>query len=72
MDHARAEGTGRMGLPFWAGVLGLLVSLWFGFNAIRELKRNEPGHARNAAMIHIAMVSMFLPGSLLIIAFALV
>ncbi|MEL6542382.1 MAG: hypothetical protein AAFP79_14775 [Pseudomonadota bacterium] len=57
-----------MGLPFWAGVFGLVISLIFAFNAIRELKRDEEGHARNAAMIHIAMVSMFLPASLLIIA----
>jgi hypothetical protein len=61
-----------MGMPFWAGVFGLVISLVFGFNAIRELKRDEPGHARNAAMIHIAMVSMFLPASLLIIAVSLV
>ena len=58
-----------MGLPFWAGVFGLIVSLVFGFNAIRELRRNQEGHARNAAMIHIAMVSMFLPASLIIMAF---
>lgn len=57
-----------MGLPFWAGVFGLVVSLVFAFNSIRELRRNEEGHLRNAAMIHIAMVSMFLPASLLIIA----
>ena len=57
-----------MGLPFWAGVFGLVVSLVFAFNSVRELRRNEEGHLRNAAMIHIAMVSMFLPASLLIIA----
>ena len=28
---------------------------------LRELRRDRPGHARNAAMIHIAMVSMFVP-----------
>ena len=61
-----------MGLPFWAGVMGRAVCLGFGFNAIRELKRNEEGHARNAAMIHIAMVSMFLPFSLVTIITALV
>ena len=57
-----------MGLPFWAGVFGLVVSLVFAFNSIRELRRNVEGHLRNAAMIHMGMVSMFLPGSLLIIA----
>ena len=57
-----------MGLPFWAGVFGLVVSLVFAFNSVRELRRGEEGHLRNAAMIHIAMVSMFLPASLLIIA----
>ena len=60
-----------MGLPFWAGVFGLLICLVFLFNAVRELRRGEDGHARNAAMIHIAMVSMFLPASLLIIAVSL-
>ncbi|MEM6858790.1 MAG: hypothetical protein AAF559_13065 [Pseudomonadota bacterium] len=58
-----------MSMPFWAGVFGLIVSLVFGFNAIRELRRNQEGHARNAAMIHIAMVSMFLPASLIIMAY---
>ena len=61
-----------MGLSFWAGVFGLIVSLVFGFNAIRELMRDEEGHARNAAMIHIAMVSMFLPMSLIVIVVAVV
>ena len=57
-----------MSLPFWAGIFGLVMCLVFGFNAIRELRRDEEGHARNAAMIHIAMVSMFLPACLIIIA----
>ncbi|MEM9310898.1 MAG: hypothetical protein AAGA34_05565 [Pseudomonadota bacterium] len=57
-----------MGLPFWAGVFGLVLSLVFGFNAVREIRRDQPGHARNAAMIHIAMVSVFLPACLIIIA----
>lgn len=60
-----------MGLPFWAGIFGLVISLIFGFRAIRELKRDQDGHARNAAMIHMGMISMFLPGSLLIIAISL-
>jgi hypothetical protein len=55
-----------MGVPFWAGVLGLIVSIVFLFNAVRELRRGEEGHARNAAMIHIAMVAMFLPFSLIV------
>ncbi|MEO0871583.1 MAG: hypothetical protein AAFY19_06415 [Pseudomonadota bacterium] len=67
--HTPAKGRGIMSMPFWAGVFGLIVSLVFGFNAIRELRRNQEGHARNAAMIHIAMVSMFLPASLIIMAF---
>ena len=29
--------------------------------AVIELKKDTPGHARNAAMIHVAMVSMFVP-----------
>ncbi|MEM1197535.1 MAG: hypothetical protein AAGH57_15640 [Pseudomonadota bacterium] len=57
-----------MSLPFWAGVIGLVVSLVFAFNAVRELRRGVEGHARNAAMIHVAMLSMFLPFSLIVIA----
>ena len=55
-----------MSIPFWAGALGLVVSIVFLFNAVRELRRGEEGHARNAAMIHVAMVSMFLPFSLIV------
>lgn len=61
-----------MGLPFWAGIFGLVICLVFGFNSIRELRRDQPGHARNAAMIHIAMVSMFLPASLIIVVTSIV
>ncbi|NJN37051.1 MAG: hypothetical protein HC794_08330 [Nitrospiraceae bacterium] len=43
------------------GLFGLIVSAVFLFNAVRELRRNVEGHARNAAMIHVAMVSMFVP-----------
>ena len=50
-----------MNLPFVMGVIGLIVSAVFAFNSVRELKRDVPGHSRNAAMIHIAMVSMFVP-----------
>jgi len=42
-------------------IFGLVVCAVFAFTAIRELRRDRPGHARNAAMIHIAMVSMFVP-----------
>ncbi|MDP5104510.1 MAG: hypothetical protein NWP98_11340 [Erythrobacter sp.] len=55
-----------MGLPFWMGVFGAVVSLIFLVRAAIELKKDTPGHARNAAMIHVAMGSMFLPASLLI------
>jgi hypothetical protein len=55
-----------MGLPFWMGVFGAVVSIAFLANAALELKKDRPGHARNAAMIHVAMGSMFLPASLLI------
>lgn len=50
-----------MNLPFAMGLFGLIVCLVFAFNAARELRRNQPGHSRNAAMIHVAMVSMGLP-----------
>ncbi|MFM7403980.1 MAG: hypothetical protein ACKO1N_07785 [Erythrobacter sp.] len=50
-----------MMVPFVVGIIGLLVSAWFAVSAIRELRRNVPGHGRNAAMIHIAMVSMLAP-----------
>lgn len=50
-----------MSLPFAAGIFGLVACAVFLFTSVRELRRNVPGHARNAAMIHIAMVSMFVP-----------
>ena len=50
-----------MNLAFGMGLFGLIVSAVFLFNAVRELRRNVEGHARNAAMIHVAMVSMFVP-----------
>ena len=50
-----------MNLPFGMGIFGLVICAVFAFNAVRELRRNVEGHARNAAMIHIAMVSMFAP-----------
>ncbi len=56
-----------MNLPFAMGILGLVVSAVFAFNAWRELRRNVEGHARNAAMIHVAMVSMFVPFCLYVV-----
>ncbi|WP_324073695.1 MAG: hypothetical protein RSE14_11205 [Erythrobacter sp.] len=50
-----------MSLPFGLGIFGLLVCAVFGFNAVRELRRDVPGHAHNAAMIHIALITMFAP-----------
>jgi hypothetical protein len=60
-----------MGLPFWAGVFGAVVSLIFLMRALAELKKDTPGHSRNAAMIHVAMAGTFLPACLIIIAFSL-
>ena len=40
---------------------------WFGIAAIRELKRDVRGHSHNAAKIHIAMVSMFVPFCLIVL-----
>jgi hypothetical protein len=56
-----------MNIPVAAALLGLVVSLWFGIAAIRELKRNTPGHSFNAAMIHIAMIAMFVPFCLIVL-----
>lgn len=55
-----------MAVQFWAGVFGAVVSIIFLVRAVIELKKDTPGHARNAAMIHVAMGSMFLPASLII------
>ena len=55
-------------MPFATAVIGLVTSIWFGFHAVRELKREKEGHSRNAAMIHIAMVSMLAPFCLIVIA----
>ena len=56
-----------MSMPFVMAIIGLLVSAFFAVSAVRELKRNVPGHARNAAMIHIAMVSMLAPFCLIVL-----
>ncbi len=58
-----------MNLPFVMGLIGLVISAWFAVNSVRELKRNVPGHSRNAAVIHIAMVGMLVPFSLIVMAF---
>jgi 3-polyprenyl-4-hydroxybenzoate decarboxylase len=55
-----------MAVQFWAGVFGAVVSIIFLVRAVIELKKDTPGHARNAAMIHVAMGSMFLPASVII------
>ncbi|WP_379922750.1 hypothetical protein [Erythrobacter sp. R86502] len=56
-----------MNLPFAMAIFGLIVSAVFAFNAVRELRRNVPGHSRNAAMIHVAMVSMLAPFCLFVV-----
>jgi len=56
-----------MNLPIAAAIFGLVMCAIFAFTALRELRRDRPGHARNAAMIHIAMVSMFVPFCLYIL-----
>jgi hypothetical protein len=66
-DHQGDET--HMNLPFVMGLIGLVVSAVFAFNSVRELKRDVPGHSRNAAMIHIAMVSMLVPFCLIVMAF---
>lgn len=58
-----------MNLPFGMALFGLVICVIFAFNAVRELKRNVPGHGRNAAVIHIAMVSMLAPFCLIVIAY---
>ena len=45
----------------WAGVFGLVVCAIYAFTSLRELRRGKPGHALNAAKIHLAMVAMFAP-----------
>ncbi len=58
-----------MSIPFVAALLGLAVSVWFAVRAVRELKRNVPGHGRNGAVIHIAMVAMLAPFCLIVMAY---
>jgi uncharacterized membrane protein len=57
-----------MNLPFVMGLFGLAVSLVFLFNSIRVIRRNKPGHALNAAKIHLGMVAVFAPFCLFLIA----
>jgi hypothetical protein len=56
-----------MNIPVATALIGLAVSLWFGISAVRELKRDVPGHSHNAAMIHVAMLSMFVPFCLIVL-----
>jgi hypothetical protein len=65
--HALEGGETHMNIPVAAALLGLAVSLWFGIQAVRELKRDTPGHSFNAAMIHIAMVGLFVPFCVIIL-----
>ncbi len=58
-----------MNVPFVAALLGLAVSVWFAISAVRELKRGQPGHGRNGAVIHIAMVAMLVPFCLIVAAY---
>jgi len=46
----------------------VVVWIIFLMHPVIELRRNTPGHARNAALIHVGMASLFLPASLIIIA----
>ena len=56
-----------MNMPIAAALLGLAVCVWFGISAVRELKRDRPGHLHNAAMIHVAMVAMLAPFCLIVL-----
>ena len=56
-----------MNLPFAMGLFGLLVCAVFAFNSARELRRDVEGHSRNAAMIHVAAVSIFAPFCLYVV-----
>jgi len=57
-----------MNLPFALGLIGLAVSLVYLVNSIRVIRRNQPGHALNAAKIHLGMVVPFVPFCLWILA----
>jgi hypothetical protein len=56
-----------MSLPFGMGIFGLVVCAVFLFTSIRELRRGQPGHALNAARIHLGMVAVFVPFCLYIL-----
>lgn len=49
------------------GIFGLVVCAVFLFTSIRELRRGQPGHALNAAKIHLGMVAIFVPFCLYIL-----
>lgn len=55
-----------MELPFWAGLLGVVVGLVSVVRAVIQLKKEGTGHAHNAAMIHVPMGGMLLVGSLIV------
>lgn len=50
-----------MDLPFIMGLVGLAVCAFFAVSAMRALKSGADGHTRNAAVIHIALLSMLVP-----------
>ena len=58
-----------MNLPFVVAAIGLVISALFAFNSVRELKRGQPGHARNGAVIHLGMVGMLVPFCLIVMAY---
>jgi hypothetical protein len=43
------------------GLVGLAVCAFFAVSAMRALKSGADGHTRNAAVIHIALLSMLVP-----------
>jgi hypothetical protein len=57
-----------MNLPFAMGLFGLAVSAFFLFNSIRVIRKDQPGHALNAAKIHLGMVVLFVPFCLWVLA----
>ena len=57
-----------MNAPFVIALLGLGISILFIACAAKELKHGKPGHARNGAVIHIAMAAILAPFCLIVIA----
>jgi hypothetical protein len=56
-----------MNVQMWVAVFGLIVCAIYGFTAVREIRRDKPGHSLNAAKIHLAMVAVFVPFCLFIL-----